>query len=372
MKPIIIIPAYEPEASLTGLVDTLAANPDQLIVVVDDGSSPTCGPLFEAVARHANVVLLRHAVNQGKGQALKTAMNHVLLHHPDVPGVVTADADGQHLPHDIQAVAAALAAAPHQLWLGCRAFSGDVPLRSRIGNRVTKLVFKAVFSQGVSDTQTGLRGIPTGLLPALLRCSAARYEFEMEMFVLAKQHGVALREVPIETVYIDGNRMSHFNPLLDSLRIYFVLVRFSALALTSAALDFVLFSTMFALTQNVLISITVARLFSGMYNFFGGKRWVFRSQAATGREAVKYVALALVLMGLSYCTITTLVGLLKFNVLAAKVLGEGLLFLLSFSVQNQFVFRDRAPRVAPLAAPAGEPLETPPDAVAAPASRQAG
>jgi putative flippase GtrA len=271
-------------------------------------------------------------------------MNHVLLHHPDAPGIVTADADGQHLPHDILKVADALSTAPHRLWLGCRSFLGDVPLRSMIGNRVTKLVFKLVFSQGVSDTQTGLRGIPTYLLPALLRCTAARYEFEMEMFVLAKQHGLPLAEVPIETVYIDGNRMSHFNPLIDSLRIYFVLVRFSALALTSAALDFVLFSTMFAVTQNVLVSITVARVFSGMYNFFGGKRWVFRSQAHTGREAVKYVALALVLMGLSYCMITTLVGLLKFNVLAAKVLGEGLLFLLSFSVQNQFVFRDRVRR----------------------------
>lgn len=344
MKPIILIPAYEPETSLVALVDALAADADQLIVVVDDGSAATCSPIFEAVSRHPNVTLLRHAVNLGKGQALKTGMNHVLLHHPDAPGVVTADADGQHLPQDILKVATALGAAPNYLWLGCRAFAGEVPLRSMIGNKVTKLVFKLVFSQGVSDTQTGLRGIPASLLPALLRCTAARYEFEMEMFVLAKQHGLAIREVPIETVYIDGNRMSHFNPLLDSFRIYFVLVRFSALALTSAALDFVLFSAMFALTQNVLASITTARLVSGMYNFFGGKRWVFRSRAATGREAVKYVALALVLMGLSYCTITTLVGLLKFNVLAAKVLGEGLLFLLSFSVQNQFVFRDRARR----------------------------
>jgi putative flippase GtrA len=340
------------------------------VVVVDDGSDAVCDTLFRAVDRHANVTVLRHAVNLGKGQALKTGFNHVLLAHPGAPGVVTADADGQHLPKDIASVASALVAEPHHLWLGCRSFSGEVPLRSMIGNRVTKLVFKAVFGQGVSDTQTGLRGVPMALVPALLRSPAQRYEFEMEMFVLAKQAGVALREVPIETVYIDGNRMSHFNPLLDSLRIYFVLVRFSALALTSAALDFVLFSGMFALTQNVLISIAVARVFSGMYNFFGGKRWVFRSQAATGREAVKYVALALVLMGLSYCTITTLVGLLKFNVLAAKVLGEGLLFLLSFSVQNQFVFRDRTPRVAPLAVP--EPTETPPDAVAAPASRQAG
>jgi putative flippase GtrA len=184
-------------------------------------------------------------------------------------------------------------------------------------------------------------------VPALLRSPAQRYEFEMEMFVLAKQLGHALREVPIETVYIDGNRMSHFDPLRDSFRIYFVLVRFSALAISSAALDFALFSAVFALFHNVGVSILVARLFSGVYNFFGGKRWVFRSQAAAPQEAVRYVALALVLMGLSYCMITTLVGLLKFNVLAAKVLGEGLLFLLSFSVQNQFVFRDRNGRSVP-------------------------
>jgi putative flippase GtrA len=295
------------------------------------------------------VTLLRHAVNQGKGQALKTAMNHVLLHHAACPGIVTADADDQHLVEDILKVASALTAEPDKLWLGCRAFSGEVPFRSMIGNRITKQVFRLVFSQSVSDTQTGLRGIPRTLLPALLRCPAARYEFEMEMFVIAKQEGMPLREVPIQTVYIDGNRMSHFNPLLDSLRIYFVLVRFSALAIATATLDFAVFSAMFALFHNVLLSITVSRLFAGVFNFLGGKRWVFKSGAAPWREAVRYVALVLVLMGLSYSIITTLVVLLKFNVLAAKVLGEGFLFLLSFSVQNQFVFRDRAGQAAPIA-----------------------
>src|SRR5204863_1625446 len=107
-----------------------------------------------------------------KGQALKTAFNHVLLHAPaDAVGVVTADADGQHLAADIRRVAERLEQARTTgaaLILGSRTFAKDVPLRNRFGNVLTRGVFRLVIGRAIGDTPTALRGIPRGFLAALM------------------------------------------------------------------------------------------------------------------------------------------------------------------------------------------------------------
>src|SRR5262249_16001168 len=163
-----------------------------------------------------------HAVNLGKGQALKTAFNHYLLRCPqDSVGVVTADADGQHLPADVLRVAETLERGPATLVLGSRGFEGAVPARSRVRNVPTRLILRWLIGRSVRDTQTGLRGIPRRFLPELLAMEAGRYEFELDMLIRATEERIPIAEIPIETVY-GGPAQSHFNPLRDSLRIYFV------------------------------------------------------------------------------------------------------------------------------------------------------
>jgi glycosyltransferase involved in cell wall biosynthesis len=227
-KVCVIIPAYKPLPQMVDAVQTLSLNRRVAqIIVVDDGSGTASQSLFGSIQGLARVTILRHAVNLGKGQALKTAFNHVLLHHPNAAGVVCADADGQHLTADILKVADCFLAEPASLVLGVRSFSGTVPWRCRFGNRLTTCVFGLLASKRISDTQTGLRGIPAALLPSLLQLRSMRYEFEMEMLILAIRQNVSIREVPINTVYLDGNRSSRFNPWRDSVAIYRLLFRHS-------------------------------------------------------------------------------------------------------------------------------------------------
>ena len=181
----IVIPAYQPTSTLADLVAGLSAD-GRVIIVVDDGSSKECAPIFARVAACANVTVISHAVNLGKGQALKTAFNHVLLHAPaEAVGVVTADADGQHLAADVRRILERLEQSPSALVLGTRRFEGRVPLRNRLGNVITRGVFRLLIGRHVSDTQTGLRGIPRTFLGELLQLEAGRYEFELEMLVRA-------------------------------------------------------------------------------------------------------------------------------------------------------------------------------------------
>src|SRR4051794_18059528 len=106
MKPSFLIPAFEPDHRMVELVDRLLALGADDLIVIDDGSHRDKQALFDGLARKTGVTVLRHAVNLGKGRALKTGLNHYLLNRgPESPGVVTLDADGQHLPEDVMKVA---------------------------------------------------------------------------------------------------------------------------------------------------------------------------------------------------------------------------------------------------------------------------
>ena len=340
-RAVIVIPAYEPTAKLIELVEDLSRD-QRAIVVVDDGSSLPCREVFSKAAAFPNVTLLSHAVNLGKGQALKTAFNHVLLTTAaDAVGVVTADADGQHLAADIRRITERLedTARPAALILGSRAFQGDVPLRSRFGNVLTRKIFTLLIGRALIDTQTGLRGIPRAFLPELTQLEASRYEFELEMLIRATRR-MPIEELTIATVYGTFAK-SHFNPLRDSLRIYFVFLRFIRMSLITAAIDYATFAIVFNARRNILLSIIIARLIAASFNFIVNRRVVFRSRGNIVGEALKYATLVITLMSISYGLVTVMTAVLGFGVYTSKLLAEGALFAASFALQNLVVFTDR-------------------------------
>jgi glycosyltransferase involved in cell wall biosynthesis len=342
-RAIIVIPAYEPTGQLIDIVEQISAD-GRPIIVVDDGSSPECKATFDLVAAYPHVALLAHAVNLGKGQALKTAINHVLLHcGPDTAGIVTADADGQHLPDDIRRVAARLESHRSDeavLVLGCRSFTARVPLRNRFGNVLTRGIFRLLIGRAVADTQTGLRGIARVLLPELLQIEAGRYEYELEVLVRAAARHATFEEVPISTVYGTFAK-SHFNPLRDSLRIYFVFIRFLSLSLITAAIDYSVFAIAFGARHNILLATMMARAVAGTFNFTANRTVVFKSRQGVWFEALKYATLLIALMSVSYGLITAMVNVLGFGVYTSKVLAEGTLFAASFAIQRTVVFSGR-------------------------------
>ncbi|EKE77146.1 bifunctional glycosyltransferase family 2/GtrA family protein [Gallaecimonas xiamenensis] len=339
-KPVILIPAYQPDQTLYQLVLTLRGRgPRYPVLVVNDGSNPNLKPLFDALAEIRGVTVLHHSRNQGKGAALKTGMAWVEEHLAEAcPGIVTADADGQHLPKDILALAQRLEAYPNKLWLGVRAFEeGTVPLRSRFGNKLTLKVFALATGQQLTDTQTGLRAIPYRYLAALTALPAKGYEFELDMLLGAKDQGLAIGELAITTVYEPGNPSSHFRPLWDSLRIYSRFLRFAGVGLASAGLDYLLFSALYLVSGEILLALILARLFSALFNFGANRFWVFQSRGSLAREAGRYGALALALVALSYALTKGLYGL-GLSPFLGKPLADAVILAVSFLAQRYLVF----------------------------------
>jgi putative flippase GtrA len=345
--PGLVIPVYQPEPALRSLVEDLLREPYAFVIVVDDGSSPEHRPMFSALAELPRVRVLTHAINLGKGDALKTGFNEALVEFPDACGVVTVDADGQHLPEDVRRVAEALTESPDHLCLGVREFSGNVPLRSRLGNSLTRQFFRVLVGGNLRDTQTGLRGIPATMMRDLLASKAARYEFELEMLIRARKLDAPCRQIPIATVYEAGNRTSHFDPLFDSLRVYFVFIRFLASSMLTGLIDIIAFSIAFQFGATILASAVTGRIVAGTFNFIVNERFVFRAEGSTLRALVKYVLLVAAMTAVSYQLILGFVENLELNVYFAKVSVEAFLFLVSFTVQRLLVFGPGRERWSP-------------------------
>lgn len=335
---VVLIPAYKPDERLAVLVTRLrSARRDCAVLVVDDGSGPQYAPFFSA-ARTRGAEVVSSPVNQGKGQALRTGLAHVAVTWPEAD-VVCADADGQHTPSDIEAVATRVRETGH-MTLGVRRFTGPVPLRSRIGNDVTALLFRGATGWRLGDTQTGLRGYPAGQLAWLQEVPGDRYEYELSALLRAHELGMAVEQVEITTVYEPGNTSSHFRPVQDSARIYAPLLRFMGASLASFGIDWLGVMVIFAMTGSLLAAVVGARLVSGTANFFMNRR-VFRARRGTVvRTAVRYAVLAVSLLAASYLALKALTAV-GIPLGIAKVLGDGAIYVASYAAQRRLVFKER-------------------------------
>ncbi len=337
MNIAVVIPAYNPEEPLLLLVEALIKLDFRQIVVVNDGSKPSCRNMFDRLTGMRNCCVIHHSVNLGKGRALKSGFNYCCVNFPDLLGIVTADADGQHTPDDIQKVSAGFLSHPRSLVIGARTFTQGTPLRNRLGNMITRYVFRLLIGGKLSDTQSGLRCVPMNIVPSLIQLEGECYEYEMNMLISTKKSWISIREVKIATVYLNDNRSSHFNPLVDSMKIYFLLLRFSFSSLFASGIDFVIFTALYLLRRDILAALILARLVSGCINFFVNKRLVFHNREGMAAPLVKYFTLFVTLGMLSFLCIRTMAGF-GVNVIAAKIAAESVLFLASFTIQRDFIF----------------------------------
>lgn len=339
MNKVLLIPAYNPEPKIVSILSSLDKNEFQTILVVNDGSADKCRDIFRKISAIKNTVILTHDENKGKGAALKTGFSYVRDHMDDCAGVVTADADGQHSKKDILAVSDAMALSGRDLVIGSRSFDKDVPLRSSIGNRMTRLVMKLLFKIDLRDTQSGLRAIPFPLLDELLKIPYSRYEFEAEMLMAAKRSGYGFKEVAVETIYENNNATSSFNPIIDSAKIYFILFRYIIASLITAAVDYMVFFASYSFIPHVFYCTYFARFIALFVNFIFLKEFVFHSREKIFAVAVKYLSLVVVSGFVSSLVIEYFKNTLNMNIVVSKISAELLLYFAIFVAQKEFVFR---------------------------------
>ena len=343
---VVVIPAYNPDKQLLELVKELCERGIEEIIVVNDGSDSSSNAIFEETNCFA--VVLEHTNNRGKGAAIKTALRYIAKNLEGVNGIVMLDADGQHRPEDAMRLLQNIQRHHNTLVLGVRSFKKNIPLRSLLGNTITKYVFRLCSGKWVSDTQTGLRAFSADLLPVLLQVQGERYEYEMNLLLAVAKGGITIKETPIKTIYHDQeNTCSHFRTIRDSARIYGNLILFSGASFLSFLLDYVLFFPMVWIFEKVGIAAgtaliagnIVTRLFSASFNYSLNSKFVFQSHSNRKKTVAGYAILAGSILTLNTLILFALHDIFGIQKAVAKLLTEVLLFMISFVVQRFVIFK---------------------------------
>jgi glycosyltransferase involved in cell wall biosynthesis len=214
-----IIPAYREEKHISDVIRRTREQLDH-VLVVDDGSSDKTAQC----ARDAGAEVIVHNKNRGKGEAIKTGLRHWL--DRQFIYVIILDADGQHLPEEIERfIGAAALGADRSVFLGNRMNNlTAMPFVRRIVNRYMSNRISRTCGQEIPDTQCGFRMLDRQLIPELL-VGARRFDYETEMLIIASRKGYRIESVPITTVYSD--EVSSIHPVRDTLRFFKLMRRYS-------------------------------------------------------------------------------------------------------------------------------------------------
>ena len=335
LSALFVFPARNPEPVLVSLIASLAhALQDATFIVVDDGSdAPSAKGIFETLSKMENLSLIVHAQNLGKGAALKTAISEALRRGASM--IVTADADGQHAAADIQRVAE-IAGRSDQMTIGARQFGPEVPFRSRFGNLLTRWIFNMLSRNKVMDTQSGLRAIPARFYEPLLAVSVDRYDFEAEALLLMTRAEPAI-EIPIQTIYEPGNPTSFFNPIWDSARIYYVLLRYTATVPAIAFLDLAAF-WMASLVLPTTAAFVIVRLATAGIYFVAMRTAVFRSDLSVGPQILKFLALCLINIVIATTILRYATLQLGMSAISGYLFSSILMLALNFIIMKRAIF----------------------------------
>ena len=341
---VLIIPSLNPDSRLTAYIKNLIHIGFSKIIVVDDGSAPQYQPIFDAVKSLPECDLLVHAVNMGKGRSLKDAFNYYCQNYSDdFLGVITADSDGQHMAEDVGRLDTALAESAHALILGCRDFDeASVPWKSSFGNKMTRQVLRLFIgsarqeearshSKAITDTQTGLRAIPNMLIEAL-------------------HTHTPIKEIGIQTVYINANSETHFRPLADSFAIYSQIFstffKYTLASLSSFLLDYGIYSLLIMLlgflplAPKIWTAAATARILSSLYNYTMNMSIVFKNSTGRRKTFIKYYMLCISQLACSSFLVWFTCLHTGLSEITIKLFVDTLLFTASFAIQKNWVFQE--------------------------------
>lgn len=218
MRLAAIIPALDAERTL-GAVIAESRRHMEPVLVVDDGSTDATSE----VAARAGAAVIRHEANRGKGAALKSGFAWALENGFD--GVITLDADGQHLASEIPQFIKAAEKGDAHLVIGGRAhlFEQMLPGR-RFANRFSAWSIARFSGAAITDSQSGFRYYSAPLLRTI-ELHTDGFDMESEVIVVAGKRGMKIRTIPIELGFVNGLATSHYRPLVDTLRIAWAVMR---------------------------------------------------------------------------------------------------------------------------------------------------
>lgn len=333
MQKIALIPSYEPDEKLISLVDDLKNN-NYEIIVVNDGSNSNYDKIFSKVKR--KVKLISYKENKGKGYALKEGFKYIKENYKDYV-CITMDCDGQHKVSDADKLYDYCINHKNQLVLGKRLRGDNTPLRSKLGNTISMIIYKLITKNNIYDTQTGLRAFSNNLMDYMLSIDGNRYDYEMNMLLNLNREKIKVKEIQIETIYIDNNIQSHFRVFKDSYLVYKQIIKYMLSSLFSFIVDYLMY-TIFSFIFNITLSNIFARIISSIVNYNINKNIVFKNDSKY-KSIIGYFSLVIIILLLNTLILNMFTNAFSINKYIAKVITEIILSIISYLTQKYIIFK---------------------------------
>lgn len=194
MDTIGLIPAYNEEKNIKEVVTRMKKSGKIIPLVIDDGSDDNTSKL----AKKAGAVVIRHEINKGKGEGVKTGLEYILKNYPGAKYIVIIDADLQYLPEEWVKLVDALKKKDVDYVIGCRDWS-KVPFRHRLGNFVWRTTFNFLFGTKLWDTNCGFIAFKRKVAKKLEIYGG--YIIDNAMAIQALKNGFKIKNVPVTIVY---------------------------------------------------------------------------------------------------------------------------------------------------------------------------
>lgn len=208
----VIVPVYNEGKTVAEIISRLLKiKPIKKIVVVDDKSTDNTPRVLKKISSH-RLQIITHAVNQGKGAAIRTGIQHLKTSH-----FIIQDADLEYDPADISRLWDKIKQGKAKVVYGSRFFNGRGAdsFWHYFGNWLLTGIANFLFNVSLTDMETCYKLLPTKLVSSF-NLRARRFEFEPEVTARVITSGIKILEVPINyraRSYAEGKKINFWDAL---------------------------------------------------------------------------------------------------------------------------------------------------------------
>jgi glycosyltransferase involved in cell wall biosynthesis len=219
----ILIPAYNEGKYIKDVLsECLQYGLD--LIIIDDGSTDNTIEIIEKFPKpvEPKIILIRHQLNKGKGEALKTGFNFAAKNN--YSGVITLDGDGQHKVSEIEDFIRMAENENPDVIVGSRfKNTKGMPFIRLATNFFTSWLISAIAGKKIDDVQSGFRYVSLRALENI-NLETKNFDTEPEMLLKASWLNYIIKNIPISTIY-HKDFVSHVNPIKDTIKFFKLVFR---------------------------------------------------------------------------------------------------------------------------------------------------
>jgi len=286
-----------------------------------------------------------------KGNALRMGLEYFSLNMEGLPGIVALDASEGYSLEDVLKVAGALQANPGKLVVASRTDDPAIGLLPRLERLVAWLAFKLVHGRSVGDAWAGLKAFPAALAPAFLDIKGEGNQYQFSIVLNLQHKGIKAVNVPVSANYAFAEGSGLWGRAGDIFRTLILPFKFVSASLLATLCDYAVFLLLdtVLLKGHWAISMTTSRGAGAIVGYFLNRNLVFTLKNNSWQKelaaACQFALLALFNYGASMLIVYILHDLLHINEIIARPISDAMLFVTSYTIQREFIFRRKSPSV---------------------------